>query len=279
MRERSSCQAQAPRAVPAPSAPIAIGDHRPAEQPEPAVEQAPGQSEHCSGAEQEHRAVVDRAFDRCGEQQDRRRLAIDGAVDCGRASRPSRDALRPRCGATRRARRARDPPSPRRAVRQARVRRRVSPLGNDLPGGSPRGTAGSHRPGRGQPGQGGDPGARSALGGGCGRPAAADPRADPAPRPGRASARCRADTRDVLRARGRAPGAPRGSSRSHAPRRPRRRLLAARARLAEGRLGPGATRSASHTAPTRASGSSRSGATSSHRRARRHVRRGPGACT
>ena len=53
-------------------------DHRPAEQPEPAVEQAPDQSEHRPDAEQEHRAVVDRAFDRCREQQDRRRLAIAG---------------------------------------------------------------------------------------------------------------------------------------------------------------------------------------------------------
>ena len=38
------------------------GDQRPAEQPEPAVEQAPGQSEHRSDAQQKHRAVGDRAF-------------------------------------------------------------------------------------------------------------------------------------------------------------------------------------------------------------------------
>ena len=102
---------------------------------------------------------------------------------------------------------------------------------------------------------------------------------DPAPRPRRASARCRADTGDVLRARGRAPGAPRGSSRSHAPRRPRRRLLAARARLAEGlpararRGRPAARRPRALLGRAGAARRVRS------RRARRRARPGPGAVT
>ena len=74
-------------------------------------------------------------------------------------------------------------------------------------------------------------------------------------------------------------GLPRGPGRAPRPRRPRRRLLAARARLAERRPRRAATTRSSPTAPGRASGSSRSGARSSRPPATRPAPRGPGGVT
>ena len=163
--------------------------------------------------------------------------------------------------------------------RPVRLRRGLAALGHDLPGRRDRLAPGVRRPRRGGAREGGGTGARGALAGGrrCSSPA--HPRPLASRRTRRRCAPRRADAGDGVRRPRHSAGLSRGTGRPHRPRRPRRRLLAAREGLAPASSRDASTTRAFRTGRTRGSGWSRNGATSSRPRATHVERRGSGGAT